>query len=256
MTRPTALAGHAFDFGALTEIMPPRSKTNRDCEVPTLRTHLTDLYDVSERDEEERPDSSLSIDSGDAPRSSHAEPVSAVSSISILSQIFYLAVTTVRAGQLSDAEVGAAAGDFVYVYHVHDLDPQTQHQDFTQQKVERLTYHMCEIARGHVKKEPSQPDSQNISQPHHTTHIDLTSQEDRRREMAQFAGLAGAAPELATTRGLDLTEWESYKGHIKKQPLQPDSQSAASHKTHIGLIKRSDLFRQLATFQATAFSAP
>ncbi|VDL96323.1 unnamed protein product [Schistocephalus solidus] len=34
-----------------------------------------------------------------------------------------LARTTVRAGQLSDAEVGAAVGDLVYVYYVHDLAP-------------------------------------------------------------------------------------------------------------------------------------
>ncbi|VDL95084.1 unnamed protein product [Schistocephalus solidus] len=35
--------------------------------------------------------------------------------------------TTARAGQLSDAEVGAAAGDLVYVYYVHDLAPQHRH---------------------------------------------------------------------------------------------------------------------------------
>ncbi|VDM04297.1 unnamed protein product [Schistocephalus solidus] len=33
--------------------------------------------------------------------------------------------TTVRAGQLSDAEVGAAAGDFVCAYYVHELPPKT-----------------------------------------------------------------------------------------------------------------------------------
>ncbi|VDL90255.1 unnamed protein product [Schistocephalus solidus] len=71
--------------------------------------------------------------------------------------------STVQAGQLSDAEVGAAAGDLVYVYYVHDLDPKHEHQDFTQQGVERLTSHMCEIVRGHVKKEQSQPDSQTTS---------------------------------------------------------------------------------------------
>ncbi|VDL92836.1 unnamed protein product [Schistocephalus solidus] len=37
---------------------------------------------------------------------------------------------TARAGQLSDAEVGAAAGDLVYVYYVHDLDPQTRAPGF------------------------------------------------------------------------------------------------------------------------------
>ncbi|VDL98914.1 unnamed protein product [Schistocephalus solidus] len=41
--------------------------------------------------------------------------------------------TTLRAGQLSEAEVVAAAGDLSYVYYVHNLAPQTQHQDFTQQ---------------------------------------------------------------------------------------------------------------------------
>ncbi|VDL86423.1 unnamed protein product [Schistocephalus solidus] len=39
-------------------------------------------------------------------------------------------MTTVRAGQLSDAEAGAAAGDLVYVYYVHDLAPQTQAPGF------------------------------------------------------------------------------------------------------------------------------
>uniref|UniRef100_A0A183SPE9 RBPJ-interacting and tubulin-associated protein n=1 Tax=Schistocephalus solidus TaxID=70667 RepID=A0A183SPE9_SCHSO len=49
------------------------------------------------------------------------------------------------------------------------------------------------------------------------------------------------------------------KGHIKKEPLQPDTQSASKplHTKHtIGLTTRSELYRQLATFQATAFSAP
>uniref|UniRef100_A0A183SWJ4 VLIG-type G domain-containing protein n=1 Tax=Schistocephalus solidus TaxID=70667 RepID=A0A183SWJ4_SCHSO len=36
---------------------------------------------------------------------------------------------------LSDAEVGAAAGDLVYVYYVHNLAPKHKHQDFTQQIV-------------------------------------------------------------------------------------------------------------------------
>ncbi|VDL97584.1 unnamed protein product [Schistocephalus solidus] len=38
--------------------------------------------------------------------------------------------TTVRAGQLSDVEVGVAAGDLVYVYYLHDPAPQTQATGF------------------------------------------------------------------------------------------------------------------------------
>uniref|UniRef100_A0A0X3Q439 Receptor expression-enhancing protein n=1 Tax=Schistocephalus solidus TaxID=70667 RepID=A0A0X3Q439_SCHSO len=68
------------------ESMTPRQKTitigdsssrSLRSKPPSVRRQTVeshDLYDVSERDEEERPDSSLSIDSGDAPRSSHAEP--------------------------------------------------------------------------------------------------------------------------------------------------------------------------------------
>uniref|UniRef100_A0A183SHG6 Peptidylprolyl isomerase n=1 Tax=Schistocephalus solidus TaxID=70667 RepID=A0A183SHG6_SCHSO len=64
---------------------------------------------------------------------------------------------------LSNAEVGAAAGDLVYVYYVRDLAPKPEYQDVKQQEVERLTSHMCEIARGHFKKEQSQPDAQTAS---------------------------------------------------------------------------------------------
>uniref|UniRef100_A0A183TL67 TetR family transcriptional regulator n=1 Tax=Schistocephalus solidus TaxID=70667 RepID=A0A183TL67_SCHSO len=60
---------------------------------------------------------------------------------------------------LSDAEVGAAAGDLIYAYYLRYLVPKHKQQDFTQQGVERLTAHMREIARGRAKKEPSQPDS-------------------------------------------------------------------------------------------------
>ncbi|VDL85964.1 unnamed protein product [Schistocephalus solidus] len=48
--------------------------------------------------------------------------------------------------------------------------PKHKHQDFTQQGVERLTSHMREIARGHVKKEPWQLDSHFAGQPLHTKH--------------------------------------------------------------------------------------
>ncbi|VDL92557.1 unnamed protein product [Schistocephalus solidus] len=53
-----------------------------------------------------------------------------------------LSVTTVRAGQFSDAEVGAAVGDIVYAYYVHDLAAKYKHQDFTQQGLNgsHLTY--------------------------------------------------------------------------------------------------------------------
>ncbi|VDL89768.1 unnamed protein product [Schistocephalus solidus] len=52
------------------------------------------------------------------------------------------------------------------------------------------------------------------------------SQEDRSRERTEVAVTAGAAPGRTTTPGSDPTEWECHKGHIKKEPLQPDSQSA------------------------------
>ncbi|VDL91486.1 unnamed protein product [Schistocephalus solidus] len=54
-------------------------------------------------------------------------------------------MTTVRASQFSDAEVGAATGGLVYVYYVHDLTPKHKHQDFTHQGVEQ---------RSHMEKEP------------------------------------------------------------------------------------------------------
>ncbi|VDM03076.1 unnamed protein product [Schistocephalus solidus] len=64
--------------------------------------------------------------------------------------------------------------------------------------------------------------------------VSRQSQEDRRRERTQVAGAAGAAPGRATTPGSDPTEWECHKGHIKKEPLQPDSQSASQplHTKH------------------------
>ncbi|VDL89924.1 unnamed protein product [Schistocephalus solidus] len=87
-----------------------------------------------------------------------------------LGRPFFCKYTTIRAGRLSDAGVGEAAGDIVYAYYVHDLPHKHKHQDFTQQRVERLAYHMCGSARGHVKKELSQPGSQTTSQPLNTTH--------------------------------------------------------------------------------------
>ncbi|VDL98510.1 unnamed protein product [Schistocephalus solidus] len=132
---------------------------------------------------------------------------------------------------MSDAEVGAAAGDLVYAYYVHDLPPKHKHQDFTQQGVERLISPMFEIGRGHVKKEPSKPDSQTTSQPLHTTTA-------RRWERAQRADVAGAAPGRTSTSGSDFTEWECRKGNIKKKSLQPDFQSTIRPlhtKTYTGL---------------------
>ncbi|VDL96412.1 unnamed protein product [Schistocephalus solidus] len=76
--------------------------------------------------------------------------------------------TAVRAGQWSDAEVRAATGDLVYVYYVLDLAPQTQAPGFHTTEVERLISHMYEIARGHVKKKPSQPDHHQSATPHNT----------------------------------------------------------------------------------------
>ncbi|VDM03914.1 unnamed protein product [Schistocephalus solidus] len=102
--------------------------------------------------------------------------------------------TTVRAGQLCDAKVGAAADDIVYAYYVHDLVPQTQTPGFHLTGVERLTAHICEIARGHVKKEPSQPDSQTTSQPLHTTHIGLTARSGCNCQFATFQPTALIAP--------------------------------------------------------------
>ncbi|VDL88614.1 unnamed protein product [Schistocephalus solidus] len=75
-------------------------------------------------------------------------------------------MTPGSAGQLSDAEFGAAAGDIEYTYYLHDLVPQTQAPGFN-------TTH--EIAGGPIKKEPLQPDSQSTNQPLHTTHIELTA---------------------------------------------------------------------------------
>ncbi|VDL97202.1 unnamed protein product [Schistocephalus solidus] len=71
-------------------------------------------------------------------------------------------------------------------------------------------------------------------------------QEEQRREKTQVASAAGVTPGHATTNTSDPTERECHKGHIKKEPLQPDSQFA-SQPLH---SCRS------ATFHATAFSAP
>ncbi|VDM01499.1 unnamed protein product [Schistocephalus solidus] len=59
-------------------------------------------------------------------------------------------------------------------------------------------------------------------------------QEDRRCERVQVAGAAGAALGRTITPGADPTEWECHKGHIMKEPLQPDSQSASQplHTKH------------------------
>ncbi|VDL95238.1 unnamed protein product [Schistocephalus solidus] len=87
--------------------------------------------------------------------------------------------------------------------------------------------------------------------------VSRRSQEDRRWEKSQVAGAAGAARGCTTTTGSDPTEWECNKGQIK-ETLQPDSQFASQplHTKHIGLTTWSELSPQLATFQATAFSAP
>ncbi|VDL95954.1 unnamed protein product [Schistocephalus solidus] len=102
--------------------------------------------------------------------------------------------TTARAGQFFDAKVGAAAGSLVYAYFAHALPPKHKHQDFTQQGVERLKSHMCEIARGHVKKEPSQPDSQTTSQLLYTTHIGLTARSEFSCQFATFQPTALITP--------------------------------------------------------------
>ncbi|VDL87017.1 unnamed protein product [Schistocephalus solidus] len=64
--------------------------------------------------------------------------------------------------------------------------PKHNHKDNTQQDVERLTSHMCEIARGRFKKEPSQPDTQTTIQPLHTTHIGLTARSECNCQLATF----------------------------------------------------------------------
>ncbi|VDL99474.1 unnamed protein product [Schistocephalus solidus] len=78
---------------------------------------------------------------------------------------------TVRADQLSDAGVGAAAADLIYAYYVRDLVIKHKHQELAQQRVERLTSHMREISTGDIKKESSQPNFQSTSQSLDTTHI-------------------------------------------------------------------------------------
>ncbi|VDM01582.1 unnamed protein product [Schistocephalus solidus] len=82
----------------------------------------------------------------------------------------------------------------------------------------------------------SLPDQQNLSVcclPD-VLPVSRQSPEDRRWERVHVAGAAGAAPGRATTPGSDPTEWECHKGHIKKEPLQPDSQSASQplHTKH------------------------
>ncbi|VDL91150.1 unnamed protein product [Schistocephalus solidus] len=72
--------------------------------------------------------------------------------------------------------------------------PKHKHQDFTQQGLEQLTSHMCDRARGHVKKEPSQPDSQTTSQPLHTKHVELTVRSECNCQLATFQPTVLIAP--------------------------------------------------------------
>ncbi|VDL93081.1 unnamed protein product [Schistocephalus solidus] len=73
----------------------------------------------------------------------------------------------------------------------------------------------------------------------------LQSQDDRRWERAQVNGAAGATPGRTTTPGSDPTEWVCHKGHIKKEPLQPDSQTMmlknaqASNSPMAGMLRRT-----------------
>ncbi|VDL95923.1 unnamed protein product [Schistocephalus solidus] len=124
-------------------------------------------------------------------------------------------LTTVGAGQLSDAEVGAAAGDLVNVYYVHGLATQTQAPDFTN---DSSTVDFDEV--------------------HHMLHTrwcrdgDLRTgvkTESRRPEMGEGAGSwrDRSRPGCTIPPDSDPTEWECHKGPIKKEPLQPDSQSAS-----------------------------
>ncbi|VDL98014.1 unnamed protein product [Schistocephalus solidus] len=79
-----------------------------------------------------------------------------------------------------------------------------------------------------------------------------------RWKRAHVAGAAGVAPGRTTTPGSDPTEWECHKGHIKKEPSQPDSQTTSQplHTTHIGLTARSECNCQFATFKPEALIAP
>ncbi|VDL89697.1 unnamed protein product [Schistocephalus solidus] len=72
--------------------------------------------------------------------------------------------------------------------------------------------------------------------------VSWQSQEHRKRETTQVAGAVGAAPGRTTTPGSDPTEWECHNGHIKKEPLQPDSQTTSQplQTTHIGLTHGVD----------------
>ncbi|VDL98286.1 unnamed protein product [Schistocephalus solidus] len=66
----------------------------------------------------------------------------------------------------------------------------------------------------------------------HLSPVSRQSQKDRRWERVQVAGATRAASGCTTTPGSDPTEWDGHKGHTKKEPLQPDSQSA-SQPLHI-----------------------
>ncbi|VDL81476.1 unnamed protein product [Schistocephalus solidus] len=99
---------------------------------------------------------------------------------------FTSVATNVLVGQSSDAEMGAAASDLFYAYYVHELPHKHKHQVFTQHGVELPKSHMCEIARFHVMKEPSQLNSQTTSQPLHTTHIGLTAWSEWNCSLATF----------------------------------------------------------------------
>ncbi|VDM00654.1 unnamed protein product [Schistocephalus solidus] len=137
--------------------------------------------------------------------------------------LYWVSLTTVRSGQLSDAEVGAAAADLVYVSTYTTCPHKNKHQDFTQQRVERLTSQMCDIAGGHVKKELSQPDSQTTSQPLHTTHIGLTARSERDGLPISLATGYPARPQVTDSGTAFSEEVDSFKDIEAR--LLPNGQS-------------------------------
>ncbi|VDL88675.1 unnamed protein product [Schistocephalus solidus] len=110
-----------------------------------------------------------------------------------------MAPTTVLTGQWTGEVMHKAAdipNEIVSTYQFQDLTPKDKQQDFKPQWFEGLTSHMGESARGHIKKELLQPDSQATSWP----HIGLTARFECNWQLVIFQA---AAPQA---RMMDVAE--------------------------------------------------
>ncbi|VDL88898.1 unnamed protein product [Schistocephalus solidus] len=126
--------------------------------------------------------------------------------------------TIIRAVQLSDAGVGAAAGDLVYANYVHDLAPKHKHLDFIQQgDLAQLTTYQISIAsknflyRSTAFSEPLLAST--------TVYVETAPNEQAMRDEARQAGSA-----------------TSYVGHSITGANVLQGRSAGGHSTNMTII--------------------